>query len=120
MILQILGKGLSRKNFTWENDQYKIALSLAYILLSLQHESIHKSSLLFWNKFLSDCNGKNIISDMHNILSFNNNKNIDAIIAQQLQHPLARESSFESSISMFIYNRKIMLFIIIRNCSKIK
>ena len=44
--------------------------------------------------------GINIIDNMHDVLSFNSIENIDGIIAQQLQHSLAREELFESSVSM--------------------
>eukprot|EP01083_Nonionella_stella_P228161 808832_1 len=106
IIIKILQKSLHRSELQhkkWKNDEYKIALSLCYILLSLQHESIHKAALTFWNKFLSsDAPQHAIVGSMHRVLSFNkrNTKAMDQVIAQQLQHSLAREELFEVSVNM--------------------
>ncbi|ETO27589.1 hypothetical protein RFI_09542 [Reticulomyxa filosa] len=81
----------------WNKMEYRIAFALAYILLTLPHGLVHKSSLNFLNKFMQlKCkySTDQVIQDMRSTFQFEFST-VGEGIAEMLKNSLVREDLFD-------------------------
>ncbi|ETO30549.1 hypothetical protein RFI_06567, partial [Reticulomyxa filosa] len=98
MVLDILESCVDQ-NQEWDKIQYRIAFALAYILLTLPYELIHKSSLNFLNKFMQlkwKYSTEQVIREMHSMFQFEYSSAGEGI-AEMLKNSLVRKDLFDAT-----------------------
>ncbi|ETO18477.1 hypothetical protein RFI_18788, partial [Reticulomyxa filosa] len=104
MALTIL-ESCANENHEWDKMEYRITFSLAYILLTLPHGLIHKSSLNFLNKFVQlkcNFNTEQVIQEMIPTLQFEF-QTAGIGIAETLKNSLVREELFDVCVYVVLY-----------------